>query len=65
MQVVGQHGLCLHRLMATGARVSNAYPTCQSLGHSPPKGGLTPDTVLRGHLNGTKGFTVTDGDASD
>ena len=28
MQVVGQHVLGLPGMMATGARVSNAYPTC-------------------------------------
>ena len=43
--------------MATGARVSNAYPTCPILGSSPPKGGLIPDVVLCGHLMRTKGFS--------
>ena len=56
MQVEGQHGLCLHRLMATGARVSNAYPTCPMQRASPPKGGLIPHEALRGHLASVKGF---------
>ena len=46
MQVEGQHGVCLQTLMATGARVSNAYPTFPSLGDSPAKAGLTPDVVI-------------------
>ena len=56
MQVEGQHGVCLQTLMATGARVSNAYPTFPPLGYSPLKGGLIPDEVLRVHAIGTKGF---------
>ena len=65
MQVAGQHEGCLHLLMATGARVSNAYPTCLLPRHSPSKGGLMPYVVLSGHLIRTKGLAVTDGDASD
>ena len=34
------------RLLATGARVRNAYPTCRVLGDSPLKGGLIPDVVV-------------------
>ena len=65
MQVAGQHEVSLLTLMATGARVSNAYPTCLLPRHSPSKGGLMPYVVLKGHLIRTKGSAVTDGDASD
>ncbi len=47
MQVEGQHGLSLLRLMATGARVRNAYATCLTEGDNPLKDGLTPH-MLRG-----------------
>ena len=50
MQVEGQHSDSLLSVMATGARVSNAYPTYLSLRHSPVKTGLTPDNIIRGHL---------------
>ena len=65
MQVEGQHGLSLLRLMATGARVSNAYPTFPLLGDSPVKTGLIPDVVPCVHVRGTKGLPAWDGDASD
>ena len=67
MQVAGQHGGCLQPLMATGARVRNAYPTCPLLWNSPAKVGLMPDVVRRGHLTLTKGpkGLVRDGDAYD
>ena len=45
MQVEGQHEVSLLTLMATGARVSNAYPTFPCLGHNPVKTGLIPDVV--------------------
>ena len=45
MQVEGQHESSLLLLMATGARVRNAYPTCRVLRDSPLKGGLIPDVV--------------------
>ena len=61
MQVVGQHGRCLHFLMATGARVSNAYPTCPSLRHSPSKDGLMRDAVRKMHINLTKDLRVGEG----
>ena len=54
MQVEGQHGLSLLGLMATGARVSNTYPTFPLLGHSPSKDGLTPDGFTRLHDNVNK-----------
>ena len=65
MQVEGQHGVSLLTLMATGARVSNAYPTFPSVGHSPAKVGLIPYAVLRWHLTRTKDLSLGDGDASD
>ena len=49
MQVEGQHGLSLLRLMATGARVRNAYATCLTEGDNPSKDGLIPRTLIGGH----------------
>ena len=40
MQVEGQHDSSLLELMATGARVSNAYVTCPSEEDNPAKVGL-------------------------
>ena len=65
MQVAGQHFLSLLRKMATGARVSNAYPTFPCPRDSPSKGGLIPYEVTSRHLNVTKGLADKDGDASD
>ena len=65
MQVEGQHGLSLLRPMATGARVSNAYPTCPPLGDNLAKVRLIPNDVSRRHLKGIKDLSVMDGDASD
>ena len=48
MQVEGQHDECLHLLMATGARVRNAYRTFPLLGNSPVKTELMPDIYLDG-----------------
>ena len=56
MQVEGQHVGCLQPMMATGARVSNAYPTYPTLRNNLSKESLIPDVVSRGHLNETKGF---------
>ena len=56
MQVEGQREVSLLTLPATGARVSNAYPTCPRAGHSPAKVGLMPYAVRSGHLIRTKGF---------
>ena len=42
MQVEGQQGDSLLLLLATGARVSNAYPTFPQVGNSPAKVGLMP-----------------------
>ena len=42
MQVEGQHGSSNTFLVATGARVSNAYATYLSEGNNPAKVGLIP-----------------------
>ena len=63
MQVEGQHELSLLSLMATGARVRNAYPTFPLLLDSLPKGRLIQDGVSLSHVNETKDLSVTDGDA--
>ena len=65
MQVAGQHEFSVLNLMATGARVSNAYPAFPCPRDSPSKGGLIPYEVTCGHLSVTKGFADMDGDASD
>ena len=54
MQVEGQHVGGLPPAMATGARVSNAYPTFPLVGHSPAKVGLTPYVLLVWHLMRSK-----------
>ena len=65
MQVEGQQESSLLDLLATGARVSNAYPTWPLVGNSPAKVGLMP-YVLRGrHLKWSKDLSLRDGDASD
>ena len=65
MQVEGQHKMSLLILMATGARVSNAYPTFPPLRDSPAKAGLISDVLLSRHLGSNKDLSVEDGDASD
>ena len=65
MQVEGQHKISLLILMATGARVSNAYLTFPPLRDSPAKVGLIPDVLRLRHLGCNKDLSVTDGDASD
>ena len=42
-------------LVATGARVSNAYPTCPHPGNSLLKGRLTPDGPMAEHFSMGKG----------
>ena len=54
MQVEGQHGRSLLLLMATGARVRNAYQTCLILGDSLAKVRLIPDVVMLPHGDITK-----------
>ena len=51
------------KLVATGARVRNAYPTFPLLWDSLPKGRLIPDGVQVVHIIWTKDLSVTDGDA--
>ena len=65
MQVEGQHDPSSLGLMATGARVRNAYRTCLILGNSLAKVRLIPDVVTPPHDGVTKGLPVTDDDASD
>ena len=60
----GSMSVAIH-LMATGARVSNTYPTCLELGDSPLKGGLIPDVVAMGHPVAIKDSSAHDGDAYD
>ena len=65
MQVEGQHGLSLLRPMATGARVSNTYPTSPTVADSPAKVGLIRYVVQYWHHGRTKDLSLWDGDASD
>ena len=65
MQVEGQHVGCLQPMMATGARVSNAYPTFPLLRNSPLKDGLMPDVLYFRHRELSKDLSVRDGDAYD
>ena len=65
MQVEGQRGGSLLLLPATGARVSNTYPTCPCLRDSPLKGGLIPDAVALRHRDAIKDLSDMDGDAYD
>ena len=65
MQVEGQHVGCLQPMMATGARVSNAYPTCPMLRDSPSKDGLIPDGFTVSHVVVNKDLSAMDGDATD
>ena len=58
MQVEGQHGLSLLRPMATGARVSNTYPTCRLLLDSLLKGRLIQDVIMSKHFHMIKGLPV-------
>ena len=63
MQVAGQRELSLLSLPATGARVSNTYPTWPSHGNSLSKERLMPDAVESPHGGFMKGPPVKDGDA--
>ena len=65
MQVEGQQEGSLLSSLATGARVSNAYPTCPLPGDSLAKVRLIPGAVMIPHGNITKDSSVGDGDASD
>ena len=59
MQVEGQHDMFSDVSMATGARVSNAYPTCPVPGHSPSKDGLMPYVLRKIHVFRSKGYSGT------
>ena len=63
MQVEGQHGVSLLTLMATGARVSNAYPTFPLLRDSLSKERLIPDAFVSLHGVIKKDSSVKDGGA--
>ena len=64
MQVEGQHVGCLQPMMATGARVRNAYPIYPAHGNSPAKVGLMPDVLFLLHDRESKDLSVQDEDAS-
>ena len=52
-------------LPATGARVSNAYPTFPWLRDNLAKVSLIPDILFSRHLKKRKDLSAMDGDASD
>ena len=64
MQVEGQHVSGLPLMMATGARVSNAYRTCPVLGDSLAKASLIPDEAVEVHAFTVKDLSARDGGAS-
>ena len=61
MQVEGQHELSLLSLMATGARVSNTYPTCRLFRDSLSKERLIPDGIVFPHGITIKEFRLSMG----
>ncbi len=63
MQVEGQHEYLY--LVATGARVRNAYATYPLPGDSPGKPGLILHKTILRHFNMVKDLLVVDGHASD
>ena len=63
MQVEGHQEESLLSLLATGARVSNTYPTCPLLGDSLSKERLIPDGFVNPHGFENKDLSVKDGDA--
>ena len=65
MQVEGQHEASLLALMATGARVRNAYPIYPWLRDSLAKVRLIPDGLALGHPYASKDLSAMDEDASD
>ena len=65
MQVEGQHVSGLPDMMATGARVRNAYPICPWLGDSLAKVRLIPDGLTSLHDVVSKDLSAMDEDASD
>ena len=65
MQVEGQHVSGLPDMMATGARVRNAYPIYPWLGDSLAKVRLIPDGLVMPHGIVSKDLSAMDEDASD
>ena len=63
MQVEGQHVPTQVGMVATGARVSNAYATYPVQGDSPEKFGLIPHKDIERHLLIFKVSAVRDGHA--
>ena len=69
MNASGRPNTCKSRgskifgLLATGARVRNAYATYLLLGDSPEKFGLIPHGIIRWHLKIIKDLSVQDGHA--
>ena len=65
MQVEGQHESSLLLLMATGARVRNAYPIYPWLRDSLSKERLIPDGLTFRHRYVNKDLSAMDEDATD
>ena len=71
MNASGRPNTCKSRgstvfgLVATGARVRNAYATYPQLGDSPGKPGLIPHRIIDWHHEIIKDLLVVDGHASD
>ena len=71
MNASGRPNTCKSRgstvaiLVATGARVRNAYATYLLLGDSPEKFGLIPHSILDWHQFNIKDLSVKDGHAYD
>ena len=71
MNASGRPNTCKSRgstvfgLVATGARVRNAYATYPIQGDSPEKFGLIPHGTIRWHLKTIKDLLVKDGHALD
>ena len=63
MQVEGQQVSLL--MLATGARVRNAYATYLLQGNSPEKFGLIPHSIIEWHRLIIKDLSVIDGHALD
>ena len=61
MQVEGHQEESLLSLLATGARVSNTYPTCPLLGDSLSKERLIPDGIVFPHGMIIKEFRLSMG----
>ena len=50
-------------VLASGARVSNAYATCPQEGNSPGKPGIIPHVIFGRHLLKIKATVLEDGRA--